>query len=158
MHHGQADLPVLHWDTARGTPTVGHQYAGGSEPVVSLCRLMRVLPLMPPAPQLLSGAPGSRKRLHLPWLQPCGNELSALSWSCSSLYSQWREMGDLSLCPCHEELCSPLQAAQGAKGVQLHWSPPLNACSWVGRKSASTPIKSRIGGRAHGDGTHPLSA
>lgn len=44
-----------------------------------------------PAASCTPAAPwASRERLHLPWLQ---KELCALSWSCSSLYSQWIETG-----------------------------------------------------------------
>lgn len=133
-----------------GTWPVGHQDTGGSEPVLRLCHLRWVLPQPPPAPQLLSGAPCSKKALHLPWLQPCGNELSALSWSRSSLYSQWRETGGggglvpLSLSP--GALPSSPGSTRSQKRSAALESPLLNACRWVGRKPASASVKSRTRG------------
>lgn len=76
-----------------------------------------------------------------PLAQPPGNELSALSWSRSSLYSQWREMGTGATVPV--TVGSPRQHPE-AKG--FGFPPSLNACEWVGKNLLSAPMKSRLGG------------
>lgn len=79
----------------------------------------------PPAPQL----PSSRSsQVPSPRAQPPGNELSALSWSRSSLYSQWREMGTGATVPV--TVGSPRQHPE-AKGFGF---PPTQCLRMSGEK------------------------
>lgn len=112
-NHGQTAVPVLHWDTSSGTPLGAVPPSSGS----AVCRGRSPRHLLHPS--FPAGSSSRKREVPSPPAQPPGKELSALSWSRSSLYSQWRETGTGATVPCHQGLCSALPAAPGAKGVRV---------------------------------------